>query len=219
MDEQYPSNSRTKVQTEGSKNVTDKPEKKVERIVTSPVARRKKPLGKRFAETFGGGDAQSVMSYVAMEVLLPAAKDAVSDAVSQGIEKMLFGEARGGGRSRVDNRRRPAGGNTSYTSYNRVSQANTRPDPRQQVSQRARATHDFDEIILDSRADAQSVIEQLFSLVEDYEVATVADLYEMVGQSANYTDAKWGWVDMRGATVSRVRGGWLLDLPKPEVIN
>ena len=220
--ENYPSNSKTKVQAEGTKIVKKtevKPEKKIERVTTGEVIRRKTPLGKRFAETFGGGDAQGVASYVLQDVLLPAAKDMVADAVSQGIEKMLFGEARGGGRSRINNQRKSA---STYTSYNKFAvKPGHRTDPREsrEMSRRSRATHDFNDIILDSRVEVQSVIDHLFMLIDEYDVATVADLYELVGVTGSFTDEKWGWTDVRGASISKVRDGYLLDLPRPEVID
>ena len=87
------------------------------------------------------------------------------------------------------------------------------------MSRRARASHDFDEIILASRVEAEEVIDRLFDLVSRYESATVADLYEMVGVTGNFTDDKWGWTNIRGAGVTRVRNGFLLDLPRPEPLD
>lgn len=198
--------------------------KRVEQVVTGEVVRRKKPLGKRFLETFIGGDAKSVTQYVLMDVLIPAAKDTIADVVSQGIERMLFGEARSTSR-RTGNR---PSGSSGYTAYNRFSGSSggapfrgghVREDPRQGLSSRARATHDFDEIILATRAETEEVIDKLFELISKYDSATVADLYELVGISGNYTDEKWGWTDIRGAGATRVRNGYLLDLPKPEHLN
>jgi hypothetical protein len=93
-----------------------------------------------------------------------------------------------------------------------------RDEPRS-ISRRARATHDFDEIILPTRVEAEEVIDRMFDIVSQYETATVADLYELVGINSNYTDGKWGWSDFRGAGVSRVRNGYLLDLPRPESLD
>jgi hypothetical protein len=87
------------------------------------------------------------------------------------------------------------------------------------MSRQARARHDFDEIVLESRTEAEEVIDRLFDLVSRYESATVADLYELVGLASSHTDHKWGWTDLRGAGVSRVRGGYLLDLPDPHPLN
>jgi hypothetical protein len=94
------------------------------------------------------------------------------------------------------------------------------PSDSRDISRRARAGHEFDEIILESRAEAELVLEKLADLIEQYEVATVADLYELVGITASHTDLKWGWDDMRDAGVDRVRsGGYLLALPKTKAIN
>lgn len=219
--EDYPSNSHKK-KTAPSKAVEEP--KKVERIVEGEVIRRKKPLGKRFAEIFIGGDAKSVGNYVLFEVLLPAVKDTLADAMSQGVERMLFGEARSTSRRTG---RRPGGYyDNSYISYNRPPNRATnvpgsygRHDESRAVSRRSRATHDFDEIILSTRVEAEEVIDSLFDLVSKFESASVSDLYELVGVSGSFVDEKWGWTDLRGASVSRIRNGYLLNLPKPEPLD
>jgi hypothetical protein len=203
----YPPNSDT------SKSAP-REEKKVERVTSDDAIRRKKSLRKQFSETFVAGDAKTAMRYVIFGVLIPAAKDAIADAGAQGIEKLIFG----------DHKRRgvtpPQAGPTGYVSYNRYAMGNRPgPSPMQTMSQRARVRHDFDEIILTSRGEAEEVIDRLFDLVSRYESATVADLYELVGFASAHTDHKWGWTDIRGAGVSRVRGGYLLDLPEPKPLD
>lgn len=214
MDPQFPGNSNR--QREESRG--ERPdEKKVERVVESTVVRRKKPLGKRFAEIFFGGDSKGVLGYVASEVLLPAARDALADAITQGVERLLFGDAQSTSRRTG---RRP--GTTSYVNYGRYSQSTT-SNPRREEPRvghrRSRTSHDFDDIVLATRVEAETVIERLFDLIERYGQATVSDLYELVGISGNFTDEKWGWADMRGSGVRRVREGYLLDLPKTEPLD
>lgn len=211
----FPSNSK---QNNEDKNPIDKgTDKKVERVTSGEVVRRKKSLGKRFTETFMGGDAKNAVTYVFFDVLIPAAKDMITDAISQGTERLLFGEVRSG---RSQSRGRPTGP-SGYVSYNRFTsnQSQRRNEETRSVSRRSRASHDFDEIILATRVEAEEVIDRLFDLVSKYETATVADLYELVGVTGNYTDDKWGWNDIRGAGVSRVRNGYLLDLPRPEPLD
>jgi hypothetical protein len=87
------------------------------------------------------------------------------------------------------------------------------------LSREARAKHNFDEIVLNSRVEAEEVIDRLYDVVSRYESASVADLYELVGLSSTHTDHKWGWTDIRGAGVQRVRDGYLLDLPSPEPLD
>lgn len=193
--------------------------KKIEKIIEGPVVRRKKPLSRKFMETFVGGDATSVWRYVVFEVLVPAGKDAVADAFSQGIERILFGEARS--TSRRTGARPGANGYVSYNRYSPSGRAQ-KEDPRDRErnpSRRARASHDFDEIILATRAEAEEVISRLFDIVTKYETVSVEDLYELVGVTGrSFMDSKWGWTDLRGASVARISSGYLLDLPQPEPI-
>lgn len=217
----YPGNSKMTTTTVQRKVRTEKPEApakpKNEKIVTGDVVRRKKPLGKRFRETFvGGDDIQGVMQYVTLEVLAPAAKDMVADALTQTVERMIFGETRSAGR------RTATRAGSSYVSYNRISSGprrETREDPRPSLSRQARRNHDFDEIILETRVEANEVIDKLYLLIDQYGQASVNDLYELVGITGEYTDEKWGWLALPGATSVRVRDGYLLNLPPTEPLK
>ena len=199
----YPANSR--------KSRTAPPEREpVEKVTTTDVVRRKHGTGAKFFRTFFSEDSDTVFSYVVMEVLLPAAKNMVSDAVSQGIERMLFGDAR----PRTGQRQ-------GYTNYsNRFAQryGTGTPVARTDMTRQARATHDFSDIIIGSRAEAEDVLDRLRDLINTYEVATVSDLYDLVGLTGEFTDDKWGWYDLRSAAVRAVRGGYLLHLPRTQPI-
>lgn len=199
----YPPNS----DTSKSAPIEDK---NLKRVTSGDPVRRRKSLRKQFSETFVGGDAKTAMRYVVFGVLIPAAKDAIAEAGAQGIEKLIFGDSR-----RRSSGSNPSSGPTGYVSYNRYSMGNQQAAPPRAMSQRARSQHNFDEIVLSSRAEAEQVIDSLFDVVSRYESASVADLYELVGIPSAHTDHKWGWSDIRGSGVSRVRGGYLLDLPEP----
>jgi hypothetical protein len=212
--EDYPPNS-----DHAKEEPATEPAKKVEKVIEGEVIRRKKPLSKKFSEIFIGGDSRSVGSYILYDVFIPAAKDTLADMMSQGVERMLFGETRSTSR-RPYHRRNGGSGYVSYNQYSRQTPPwDDRREPSRGPNRKARATHDFDEIILPNRSDAEGVIDRLFELVSKYESATVADLYELVGITESYTDGKWGWTDIRGAGVTRVRNGYLLDLPRPEPLN
>lgn len=199
---EFPPNSETSKRGTSDKNITP---------VTSGATRRRKSLRKQFSETFVAGDMKTAIRYVLFDVLLPAAKDMIVEAGSQGIEKLIFGDSRRRGS------RMPPSGPTGHVSYNRYSMGGS--GPQRAISRQARARHNFDEIVLDQRAEAEEVIDRLFDLVSRYESASVADLYELVGLASNHTDHKWGWTDLMGAGVSRIRGGYLLDLPEPEPLD
>lgn len=188
--------------------------KQTQIIKTKATIRKKSPLV-RFREVFFGDDARSVASYVAQDVLLPAAKDMISDAVTQTVERILFGDSSPARRSTSRS------SNASYTPYHRASanykKSNGTSDRR--GDRRKRASHDFDDIEFDSRAEAEVVLDRLYDLVNDYDYATVSDLYDLVGIDAKFTDENYGWYDLRGSTIRRIRSGYILDLPKPEVLE
>jgi hypothetical protein len=184
--------------------------KKVKQVTSSPAIRRKKGLGKQFKKTFFGGDARGAFSYMIFNVFIPSTKEAFVDAVQQGIRQLVLGES-----SRQRNA--PSSGPGGYVSYNRYAMGQQQR-PRT-ISQRGRARHDFDEIILETRQEAEDAIDRLYDLVGKFGAATVSDLYELVGIQSTHADQKWGWEELRGAGVSRVRGGYLLDLPEPEPIQ
>lgn len=220
--EEFPGNSIRAKQPQ--KSETPEP-KKVEKVVTGEVIQRKKGLGKRFMENFfTGADTKSVFEYIFMDVLIPSAKDTLADAVTQGVERKLWGEVRSTSR-----RSRGAGGilgkidYQGHTPYNRYgsSSSSRRPDPRESrgPSRRARAMHNFAEIIIPTRVEGEEVIDRLFDLVSRYEMASVADLYTMLGVDSDPIDQKWGWTDLRGSGVTRVNQGYLLELPRPEPLD
>lgn len=184
-------------------------------ITSKKATLRKKSTLVRFREVFFGDDARSVASYVAQDVLLPAAKDMISDAVTQTVERILFGD------SSPSRRGTSRSSNASYTPYHRASASYKKsngPSDRR-GDRRKRAAHDFDDIEFDTRAEAEVVLDRLYDLVNDYDYATVSDLYDLVGIDAKFTDENYGWYDLRGSTIRRIRTGYILDLPKPEVLE
>jgi outer membrane protein OmpA-like peptidoglycan-associated protein len=204
----YPPNN------EASKRREAVQDKEIKRVTSDDPIRRKKSLGKQFKETFIGGDAKSAVRYAALDILLPAARDMIVESVSQGFEKLILGDSR---RSRGTPP--PQSGPSGYVTYNRYSMGSRMSSAQRVLSRQARSRFDFDEIVLQSRSEAEEVIDRLFEVVSQYGSATVADLYELVGIHGTHTDNKWGWQDLRGAGVSRVRGGYLLDLPEPQPLD
>ena len=77
----------------------------------------------------------------------------------------------------------------------------------------------YDDIILESRGEAEEVLDSLCDLIETYQIASVADLYDLVGETPEYTDNKYGWTNLRNADVERVRDGYRLKLPKAKPIR
>lgn len=225
MDQEFPSNTHK----ERANPLTDKTvgpkaidkstkEKVVEQIVDGGVTIKKAPWHQRFTKTFFGSDIKSVKDHVVQDLVVPSIKNTIVDVVIETAERAILGEVR--------SRRSPIGGfrgglanHVNYASITKGAAAR-REDPREVIDRRARANHDFGMIVFDDRARAEQVVLGLAALVDEFGLATVADLYTMIGQSSEYTDNGFGWEDLRGADViGSNHRGWSINLPRPQKIN
>ena len=195
----YPDNS------QNSKPVPVREDEEHKGVISGKATRKKKGALRRASETMIADDVETIKSYLVFDVLLPAIKDTAFDLVTNGFEMVLFGGSRSSsGRSKGRTR-------TGHRDYGKYSQ-NDRKRP--QISDRDRKMLIFDDIILDSRGDAERVLDYLRGRIDDYEVATVADFYDAVEVTSNYTDTKYGWYELDDAYVRRVRDGFQVILPK-----
>ncbi len=183
------------------------PEKKVEKVVSGSVKSRKKSEIQKFADVFIQEDARKVKSYILMDVLVPAVKKAISDIVTNGIDMILYGET---GRTKKN-------GTASKVSYR--SYYDKRDDRRDYGSARTRTGYDYDDVILDNRGEAEEVLSRMDELIATYGLVSVADFYDLVGITGSYTDNKYGWTDIRNASVVRVRDGYTIKLPRALPLN
>lgn len=205
---EFPSNSDKKKEQIENPNK----EKKVERIVSGRVIKQQRSFGQKLSETFFGDDARNVGDYLIHDILIPAIKSTLSDIVGGGIEMLLFGE-RQKFSSRISRDR-----DRSYIPYNRIGRRDDSSRERNYLSPSARARQNFDNIILESRGEAEDVLSHLTDLVEDYGVASVGDYYDLLGIESNFTDNKYGWTNVADGYIERVRNGYSIKLPRPREI-
>lgn len=206
----FPSNSQ--------KVRTPRPEvepKQVERVTSAEAVRRKKGLGRKFKETFISGSARTALEYMAMEVIIPSAKDMMAEAVQSGFEKLIYGDAR-------PRRGSSIGGYTSLgrVNYQGMSTPTRHDAPPRSRSVVRRARQDFGEVVIQSRQEAEEVIDRMYDILSRYGTVTVANLNAMTGIPSGHTDNKWGWTALRGAKAVKLRdGGFVLELPDPEPLD
>nr|DAV39371.1 MAG TPA: hypothetical protein [Caudoviricetes sp.] len=74
-------------------------------------------------------------------------------------------------------------------------------------------------IIFESRDEAERVLDRLIAICIQRGVATVGDLYTLVGLSKSYIDENWGWRDLRSAHAIHTHNGYVLNLPKLEDVR
>lgn len=180
--------------------------KKVEKVIQGTAKIKKKSGTSKLMSNLISEDARSVKNYILMDVLIPSVKDAIADIVVNGINMVLFGDTKRSGRRSASDR----------VSYNRYYSDR---DSRTASNDRFRTSYDFDDVVLDSRGEAEEVLSSMDELMSTYGMVTVADLYDLVGTSCNYTDNKYGWTNIRNAEIVRVRDGYKIKMPKAVPLN
>lgn len=186
---EYKANSH-KSKTENAKKKDIKPVVK---------GKKKKNTGRKLTSAFVSEDVSNVKSYIVMDVLIPAAKKAISDMVTNGIDMILYGETRES-KKRSSHR-------VSYTSYSDYSRDRDRP-------RRSSRGYSYDDVIFDTRDEAKDVLESMEEIIETYDYVTVADLYDLADISSEFTDNNYGWTSVRNADIVRVKEGYVIKLPK-----
>lgn len=185
-----------------------KSEKKVEAVITGTAKTRKKGEMQKFADVFIAEDANNVKSYILMEVIIPAVKKAISDIVTTGIDMILYGEA---GRSK----RNGSAPKVSYRQY-----YNQSSEPIRAGSANSRRSIDYDDIYFDTRGDAETVLDAMQDIINQYGTVSIADLYELAHvANDNFTLNRYGWANINGAQAVRVRDGYILKLPRAVPLN
>lgn len=198
------------------KTLDTPPEKPKLQAVTTSAVQRKMSIGRRIKNALVVDDAQSIGAYLLEDVVIPTVKTLISDIAVGAIERALYGEARGRpmSSSRISGR--------GYTPYNRIYSSGSRvtppddgPGDKRELSRDARRSHDFGEIVFESRAEAYEVLDRLNDQIKSFDVATVGDLLDLSGITATHVDENWGWRTLATAQVRRVRNGYILDLERP----
>ena len=177
-------------------------EKRVSKVVKGNVKTKKKSEISKFADIFIVEDFRTVVNYAFTDVLIPGAKKIIRDVLFESID-MLFGTT--GGRGKKGD-----GPHVSYAKYYDKDRERKTSD-----SPRVTSRFDFDNLIFESRGEAEAVLDEMNNVIGVYGFVSVGDLYDMAGLSnPPYTSNKFGWSNISSAEAVRVSDGYILKLPK-----
>lgn len=204
-----PDNSMVSKAPKKAKPAVSKPEEKqIEKVALSGKVVKKKKTGfARFLERFFGDDIPNVKDYLIDDIAIPAVKNTIDSLICSATGILLFGDA---GRRRTSNGGGYYGGRpyTNYGSYysggggqSVASRQNLRPK------------RPFDDLIFDIRGDADRILQGMFDVLETYGRVSVADLKGLLDISQEFTDNNWGWTNLDGSDIRRVKEGFVLVLP------
>lgn len=194
---------------------SDKP--RIGRVTTTLPRIRKKSAWARIRTTFFEEDARTIGQAVIEDVIVPKLKDLFFDVVTEGTHRSLYSSGSDRRPSRL------GGGRTNYSQYSRPGTSSRirreEREERRPLEHRERAMHDFSGITFPNAGEAEAVADKLIEHVNEYGLATVADFYDAIGITAEFTDDAYGWTDLRRVVVRKVRDGYILNLPRPEQLD
>lgn len=157
---------------------------------------------KKMTDILDTDDVNSVASYVWKDVVIPNVKKLLYEMVTKGMSMLLH----------VDEKPKASSSktNVSYSKY-----YDKDDDRRNSAMVTRKAGFDYDDILYQTANDAESVLDTLYAILEQYDVVSVADLYEQSDlPNDNYMANRYGWESLKGTRVMRVRDGYVLTLPK-----
>lgn len=190
-----------------AKRAGDEPKKK-NAVIKGGAKLKKKSEVRKLTDVFIAEDTNTVKSHIFNDVIVPNVKNLLFETIKTAAEMMLFGEVR-----RDKNR---SGSKVSYRSYYENNSGR-----RDSGAPRMRSGIDFEDIEFETRSDAQSVLDTMIDIVDQYGVISVGDMYDLAGiTTTNYAIQKYGWKNIRGSRVVRIPNGtYVIDLPKAEPIK
>jgi hypothetical protein len=188
---------------------------KREKLVDGKVIRRKKPMGDRIVEFLTGPEAREVVRDWTVQVVGNIVRDTAWDIVEtmrESAQEALFGP-------RVAPRRRRYGRGGPYPYDRAPSSRSTLWEADHRGGPRRRHPHSFEDVILPTRSEAERIIDELYKVLSARDYVLVSDLNDMLGEPSPYTDQNYGWTDLHGTHAIPVRDGYLIDIPRPILID
>ena len=185
--------------------VADPSEKKLEKVTSGEVTKKKKSGAKKLSDAIISDDIHKVGGFIVQDVLLPVLK--------KGLYDIIVNSARAAfGMEPTDTSRPPAYGVT-YRSYDKDYNRSRRDEPR------IRRTYEYDDIFCKTERDATVLLDKLRDVCGRFGSVSVGDYYEMAGEKGSWTDHNYGWYDLRDAYITTTRDGWTIRLPRATALN
>lgn len=107
-----------------------------------------------------------------------------------------------------------------FDAYTKLDHCRCDYDTRRDVEERPRRVTP-NEIIVNTREEAESVCQALKDTMQRYGYVTVDDFHCIVGVHSQYTDRKWGWKSFGDGCPSyeSVPGGYRILMPRIEAVS
>lgn len=184
----------------------------MKKVTTNDVKIKKKGLLRRLSSKLLADDATNIKQFVISDTIIPAFRNLVYDMIVGTLDMSLFGGTSYRRRGDKDKKR-------SYVSYEGFYDNKRPSDRRREYRSESKSRITLDDIVFESRGEAEAVLTSMMDVIDTYDQVTVANLYELVGITGEFTDNRYGWTNLGSANVKRSRDGYIIELPKPVVLD
>lgn len=184
--------------------------------VSTSATIKKRTLGERFKDVFLNVDAKGTAGFVFRGVLVPAARDMVFDAGKEALFRVLYPDAAATGRTAPGNKGSGPGPKTNYQNPSAGRGAGSMPLSQRRSEVREQTLPQY---VYGNQAEPERILDTMKELIDRREYVTVADYRELSGYDSNYVDVSWGWVNLMGSQIIKMREGWTIDMPNPVRLN
>lgn len=188
----------------------------VKKVVKGSVKTKKKSEFKKIAGSIVSEEVSSIKEHAIYSIIIPVIQDTLSQLLKDSVDLLFHGEVRGSSRSS-----RNGGRSASKVSYRDYYDDRGRGDSSRRREPQRHERYSYDDLIFDSRTDAEDVLNRMDEILEQYGVVTVADLFDLADVTGNgYPDQNYGWTNLRSASVERNRHNeYTLKMPRATSIR
>lgn len=199
-----------------------------------PTVVKKGLLSRLVTGVIGPEGLPGIGSYVNDEIVKPAIKNIIVDAVTSGINMVMYGDRGGGYNGRgyggggygSGYRNRYNGGSSGgyrpQTSYgsNYRNNRDRRDEPQDDRVVYTGKNNGVIDYVIKDRYDASHVLTALTENADRFNSVSVADYYDLIGMESAYTDNNHGWTidSIVRASIIPVRNGYMIKFPPVEIL-
>lgn len=173
---------------------------------------REKTGLKKFLDVFLPKSRATSKDKILVEVIIPKVKDSILEMV----QIIIYGDNYGSYSSKNTNASR-----ISYKSYYGNDSKNLRSSDRnRRYSNNVNSIFSYEDVVLDSREQAEEVLDRMDEIISRWGEVRVPDYCEMVGVTVDYTLNDYGWTNISSAKTLKLRheNKWIIKLPSAKLL-
>ena len=201
-----------KIKVKRTKAVNPETEEITKREAVVKGRERKPGLLSRAGTLFFGADGfRGIADHLVHEVFIPSIQNTIADVSTNAIQRAIFGDNYDhrrrsandywyGSRRYIDNRLSSSSRGRGHTDYNKQYDK-PRSRRSENISNRVRLVE------FDTADDAKEVLAIMLYSLDQYDLVSVAEFYELSDVSSKFTDHQFGWTNLDEVSILPLRGG------------